>query len=96
MPSHPAFLPRVLRLQIRDRNLCCRDAIGARAFRQPGSVEAYLRFFAFRRLKFSARDIRSRRRGYDNSRAIESTLQLFERRLEELEALLCKSRSGGL
>src|SRR6267154_1410333 len=69
MPSHPAFLPRVLRLQIRDRNLCCRDAIGARAFRPAGKCRGVSEVLAFRRLQVSARDVRSRRRGYDNSRA---------------------------
>src|SRR5258705_3005206 len=69
MPPYPAFLSRVLRLQIRDRNLCCRDAIGARAFRPAGKRRGLSEVLAFRRLQVSARDIRSRRRGYDNSRA---------------------------
>src|SRR5580765_1870394 len=69
MPSHPAFLSCVLRLQIRDRNLCCRDAIAARAFRPAGKCRGLSEVLAFRRLQVSARDIKSGGCGYDNTRA---------------------------
>src|SRR6267378_4716890 len=69
MPPYPAFLSRILRLQIRDWNLCCCDAVAARAFRPAGKCRGVSEVLAFRRLQVSARDIRSRRRGYDNSRA---------------------------
>src|SRR6266576_1489074 len=69
MPSHPAFLSCVLRLQIRDRNLCCRDAIGARAFRPAGKCRGLSEVLAFRRLQIPARDIKSGGCGHDNARA---------------------------
>src|SRR5882724_2332619 len=69
MPAHPAFLPRVLRLQIRDRNLCCCDVIAARAFRTAGKCRGVFEVLAFRRLQIPARDIKSSGCGYDNARA---------------------------
>src|SRR5438093_9662205 len=69
MPSHPAFLSCVLRLQIRDRNLCCCDAIAARAFRPAGRCRGVSEVPAFRRLQVPARDIKSGGCGYDNARA---------------------------
>src|SRR5882757_3772593 len=69
MPPYPAFLSCILRLQIRDWYLCCCDAVAARAFRPAGKCRGVSEVLAFRRLQVSARDIRSRRRGYDNSRA---------------------------
>ena len=69
MPPHPAFLSCVLRLQIRDRNLCCCDAIAARAFRSAGKCRGLSEVLAFRRLQISARDIKSGGCGHDNARA---------------------------
>src|SRR4029077_7875826 len=69
MPPHPAFLSCVLRLQIRDRNLCCCDAIAARAFRPAGKCRGVSEVLAFRRLQIPARDIKSGGWGYDNARA---------------------------
>src|SRR4029077_10976451 len=69
MPPHPAFLSRVLRLQIRDRYLCRCDAFAARAFRPAGKCRGLSEVLAFRRLEVPARDIKSGGRGYDNARA---------------------------
>src|SRR5205823_15134584 len=69
MPPHPAFLSCILRLQIRDRNLCCCDAIAARAFRPAGKCRGISEVLAFRRLQIPARDIKSGGCGYDNARA---------------------------
>src|SRR5215831_4235258 len=69
MSPHPAFLSRVLRLQVRDGNLCCCSAIAARAFRPAGKCRGLSEVLALRRLQIPDRDIKSRRRGYDNTRA---------------------------
>src|SRR5204862_7198160 len=69
MPSYPAFLSRVLRLQIRYRNLCRCGAIAAGAFRPAGKCRGLSEVLAFRRLQVSARDFKGRRRRYDNTGA---------------------------
>src|SRR6266576_6656669 len=69
MPSHPAFLSCVLRLQIRDWNLCCCGAIAACAFRTAGKCRGVYEVLAFRRLQISARDIKSGGCGHDDPRA---------------------------
>src|SRR5947207_15771108 len=69
MPSYPAFLSRVLRLQIRDRNLCRCGVIAAGAFRPAGKCRGLSEVLAFRRLQVSARDFKSRRHRYDNTSA---------------------------
>ena len=88
MPPHPAFLSCVLRLQIRDWYLCRCDAVAARAFRPAGSVEAYLKFLRSGGSKFPLETLKAAGVDMTTSAPIESTLQLFERRLGELEALL--------
>src|SRR6478672_9135842 len=67
MPPHPAFLSCVLRLQIRDRNLCCCRAIAARAFRRTGERRGLSEVFALRRLQIPLGDIESRRCRYDDT-----------------------------
>src|SRR6478609_1872846 len=69
MPPYPAFLSRILRLQIRDWYLCCCDAVAARAFRPAGKRRGLSEVLAFRRLEVSTRDINGRGRGYDNTGA---------------------------
>src|SRR5215831_18285483 len=69
MPPHPAFLSCVLRLQIRDRNLCCCGAISAGAFRPAGKCRGLFEVLAFGRLQIPAGDTKNRRRGHDNIRA---------------------------
>src|SRR2546423_14589539 len=69
MPSYPAFLSRVLRLQIRDRNLVRWGVIAGGAFRPAGKFRGLSEVLAFRRLQVSARDFKSRRRRYDNPSA---------------------------
>src|SRR5881275_3246120 len=55
---------------------------------QPGSVEAYLKFLRSGGSKFPLETLRAAGVDKTTPAPIESTLQLFERRLEELEALL--------
>ena len=69
MPAHPAFLSRVLRLQIRDRNFCRRGALAARLSGAAGKCRGLSEVLAFRRLEISARNIESRGCGHDNARA---------------------------
>ena len=55
---------------------------------QPGSVEAYLKFLRSGGAKFPLETLKTAGVDMTTPAPIESTLQLFERRLEELEALL--------
>jgi len=55
---------------------------------QPGSVGAYLQFLRSGGSKFPLETLKAAGVDMTTSAPIESTLQLFERRLEELEALL--------
>src|SRR5882757_1218468 len=55
---------------------------------QPGSVEAYLKFLRSGGSKFPLETLEAAGVDMTTAAPIESTLQLFERRLEELEALL--------
>src|SRR6478672_1655974 len=55
---------------------------------QPGSVEAYLKFLRSGGSKFPLETLKTAGVDMTTPAPIESTLQLFERRLEELEALL--------
>jgi oligoendopeptidase F len=55
---------------------------------QPGSVEAYLKFLRSGGSKFPLETLKAAGVDMTTPAPIESTLQLFERRLEELEALL--------
>src|SRR4030095_1191577 len=67
MPPNPALLSRVLRLQIRDRNLCCCGAIAARAFRPAGKCRGLFEVLALRWLQIPPGDIESRRCRYDDT-----------------------------
>src|SRR5215831_7536291 len=67
MPPYPAFLSRVLRLQIRDRNLCCCGTIAARAFRPAGKCRGLFEVLALRWLQIPPEDIESRRCRYDDT-----------------------------
>ena len=51
------------------RNLCCCDAIAARAFRPAGKCRGVSEVLAFRRLQIPARDIKNGGCGHDNARA---------------------------
>jgi oligoendopeptidase F len=55
---------------------------------QPGSVEAYLQFLRSGGSKFPLETLKAAGVDMTTPAPIESTLQLFERRLEELEGLL--------
>jgi oligoendopeptidase F len=55
---------------------------------QPGSVEAYLKFLRSGGSRFPLETLKAAGVDMTTPAPIESTLQLFERRLEELEALL--------
>jgi oligoendopeptidase F len=55
---------------------------------QPGSVEAYLKFLRSGGSRFPLETLKATGVDMTTPAPIESTLQLFERRLEELEALL--------
>jgi oligoendopeptidase F len=55
---------------------------------QPGSVEAYLQFLRSGGSKFPLETLKAAGVDMTTPAPIESTLQLFERRLQELEALL--------
>jgi len=55
---------------------------------QPGSVEAYLKFLRSGGSRFPLETLRAAGVDMTTPAPIESTLQLFERRLEELEQLL--------
>jgi len=55
---------------------------------QPASVEAYLKFLRSGGSKFPLETLRAAGVDMTTPAPIESTLRLFERRLEELEALL--------
>ena len=55
---------------------------------QPGSVEAYLKFLRSGGSKFPLETLKAAGVDMTTSAPIESTLQLFERRLSELEELL--------
>src|SRR4029078_3067618 len=104
MPPHPAFLSRVLRLQICDWYLCCCDAVAACAFRRAGKGGGLVELLAFRRLPIPARDTQSGGRGHDNPRALREhiavirtparrirralTVGLKERRLSKAPCLL--------
>jgi oligoendopeptidase F len=57
-------------------------------FGRPGGVEAYLRFLRSGGSKFPLETLKAAGVDMTTRAPIESTLQLFERRLEELEALL--------
>src|SRR5215467_7678538 len=57
-------------------------------FRQPGSVEAYLKFLQSGGAKFPLETLKTAGVDMTTSAPIESILQLFERRLAELEDLL--------
>src|SRR5262249_196763 len=65
MPPNPAFLSRVLRLQIRDRNLCCCRAIAARALPPAGKCRGLFEVLALRWLEIPAGDIETRTCPYD-------------------------------
>ena len=88
MPAHPAFLQRLLRLQICDRHFRRGRAVRAGARRNARRSRGLSRLSAVRRLEVPSRNPAKRRRGHDDFRPVESTLRLFERRLGELEALL--------
>src|SRR5690349_23490209 len=66
MSPDPAFLSRVLRLQIRDRYFCCCDAVSTRAFRAIRSCRGVPNLLAFGRLQIPARNITSGGRRYEN------------------------------
>ena len=55
---------------------------------QPGSVEAYLKFLRSGGSRFPLETLKAAGVDMTTPAPIESTLQLFERQLEELEALL--------
>ena len=67
MPAHPAFLPRLLCLQICDRNFRCGGTFTARAFRRARKRGCVSEFFALGRLPVSAEDIEDGRRGYGHA-----------------------------
>src|SRR5438552_8907575 len=67
MPAYPAFLPRVLRLQICDRNFRCGRTFTSRAFRRARKRRCVSEFFALGRLPVSAGDIEDGRRGYGDA-----------------------------
>jgi len=55
---------------------------------QPGGIEAYLKFLRSGGSRFPLETLKAAGVDMTMPAPIESTLQLFERRLEELEALL--------
>jgi len=55
---------------------------------EAGSVEAYLKFLRSGGSKFPLETLKAAGVNMTTSAPVESTLQLFERRLEELEELL--------
>jgi oligoendopeptidase F len=57
---------------------------------EPGSVDAYLSFLSSGGSKFSLETLKTAGVDMSTSAPIESTLRLFERRLEELEELLLR------
>src|SRR5262249_16265507 len=67
MPPNPAFLSRILRLQIRDRNLSSSAAIAALAFRPVGKFRGLFEVLALRRLQIPPGDIESRGCRYDDT-----------------------------
>src|SRR5215469_5031799 len=67
MPPHPAFLSRVLRLQICDGDFCCGGTIAARAFRRIKGRGCLSELFAFGRLQIPARDIKGGRRRHEHA-----------------------------
>src|ERR1700745_3670812 len=69
MSPYSAFLSSVLRLQIRDRNLCGCGAFGARAFVTARERRSLFAVLALRRLEIPARDFERRQRGNDTPRA---------------------------
>ncbi len=87
MPAHPAFLQRLLRLQIRHRHQRRGRAFASRCSmtRRRGALP---RLPAQRRLEVS--DPHAAGGGVDMSKPapVEATLRLFARRVEELEELL--------
>ena len=90
MPAHPAFLQRVLRLQI-----CHRHFGGDRARRNEflrGERRAASRlishFLKSGGSKFPLETLKAAGVDMTTSAPVESTLRVFERRLDELEALL--------
>src|SRR5437867_3349971 len=67
MLADSAFLPRILCLQICDRNFRCRGAFAGRALRRVRKCRCVSEFSALGRLKVSAGDIESSRRGHDDT-----------------------------
>src|SRR6266478_1876361 len=67
MPAYPAFLPRLLRLQICDRNFRCGGTFTARAFRRARKRGCVSEFFALGRLPVSAGDLEAGRCGYGHA-----------------------------
>src|SRR5438876_5144589 len=67
MPAYSAFLPRLLCLQIRDRNFRSGGAFRARALRTARKRGCVSEFFTLRRLAVSAGDIEGGGRGHEHT-----------------------------
>ncbi len=63
---------------------------------ESGGVDAYLNFLRSGGSKFPLETLKAAGVDMTTPAPIESTLRLFEQRLEELESLLLQTRSGGL
>src|SRR5438552_16594333 len=67
MPAYSAFLSRLLRLQICDRDFCGSGAFGARVVGRTRKCGCVSEFFALGRLQVSAGNIEGGRSGHGHS-----------------------------
>ena len=87
MPAYSAFLSRVLRLYA--TGISAAVALSERVLSgESGSVNAYLNFLRSGGSKFPLETLQLAGVDMATPAPVESTLRLFEHRLEELESLL--------